>query len=160
MQQRERNSKGVFLPIHNGKRTMLYRKWCSMKERCSNPHCKSYARYGANGIRVCEEWESSFENFREWAYSTGYMDGMTIDRIDNSKGYSPGNCRWATTAEQNRNYSRNHMVTYHGKTQCIADWEQETGINRATILYRIKAGKPLEKVFDVRDGRSLRWQKK
>ena len=159
MEERQRDSKGVFLPSHGMAHTPLHNKWMSMKERCNNPNCKSYKRYGAKGIKVCSEWEDSFQSFYDWSMASGYKEGLTIDRIDNSKGYSPDNCRWATSAEQNRNYSRNHLVTYNGKTQCIADWAKETGINRATILFRLQAGKPLETVFDKRDRRSLRWQK-
>ena len=131
-----------------------------MKRRCNNPKNKRYKVYGGRGIKVCAEWEDSFENFCEWALNSGYSDDLTIDRIDNDKGYSPDNCRWATAAEQNRNYSRNHMITYNGKTQCLADWADEYGIGRSTIIQRIKRGWPLEKLFDTRDGRSLRWQKK
>lgn len=146
--------------FHGMRRTKIYKVWCSMKERCQNPHNKRYPRYGGRGIAVCPEWSNSFKAFYEWASAAGYSEGLSIDRVDNDKGYSPDNCRWATRKVQNRNYSRNHMITYKGKTMCIADWEHETGIKRSTILYRVQAGKPLEKVFDVRDGRALRWQKK
>lgn len=159
MAERIRDSKGTFLPSHGMTKTPLHRKWCSMRERCNNPNSKSYKRYGAKGIKVCAEWDSSFEEFFKWAIEAGYTAGLTIDRIDNSKGYFPDNCRWATTAQQNRNYSRNHLITYNGKTQCIADWSDETGIKQATILFRLSAGKSFEEVFDKRDGRSLRWQK-
>lgn len=159
MTERNRNEAGSFLPSHGLSKTPLYNKWISMRERCNNPHNKSYARYGGKGIMVCSEWNGSFNNFAEWAMESGYQPGLTIDRIDNRRGYSPGNCRWATTAQQNRNYSRNHLITYHGKTQCIADWAAETGIKSATILFRIKSGKTLEEVFDNRDGRTLRWKK-
>ena len=129
-----------------------------MKERCANPHNKRYERYGGRGISVCEEWKKDYSEFREWALENGYKDGLTIDRIDNEKGYSPENCRWVDRKTQNRNYSRNHLITYMGKTQCIADWAEELNINRATILFRIKSGKPLDEVFDKRDRRTLRCQ--
>ena len=130
-----------------------------MKERCGNPHNKRYNRYGGRGIAVCDEWAKSFSAFRVWAMHSGYADGMTIDRIDGNGNYEPSNCRWATRAEQNRNYSRNHLITYHGNTKCIADWADETGINRATILFRLNAGKPLDEVFLKTDGRTTRWKK-
>lgn len=155
---RVRNADGTFAKIHGRKRTELYRVWCAMKERCSNPHNKSFRNYGAKGIAVCTEWRESFNAFREWAIAAGYKKGLTIDRIDCARGYSPDNCRFATTAEQNRNYSRNHNITYNGETHCIADWEKITGINRATILYRIKAGKTVEEIFDKTDGRAKRWK--
>lgn len=159
MAGRLRNEKGEYIPSHGMKHTTIYSRWCAMKERCYNPNNKGYKRYGARGITVCDEWRNSFEAFYEWSVSNGYQDGLTIDRIDNNKGYSPDNCRWATHKQQNRNYSRNHMITYNGKTQCIADWADEVGINRATILYRIKAGKTADELFDKRDGRTVRWNR-
>lgn len=159
MTERKRDCKGVFIPEHGMKHTRLYRVWCGMKERCSNPHNKSYGRYGARGITVTQEWRDSFKSFYTWAIHNGYSENLTIDRIDNNKGYSPDNCRWVSTKEQNRNYSRNHQIAYKGKTQCIADWSDETGINRATILYRLQSGKTLDEVFDKSDGRSRRWKR-
>lgn len=155
---RKRNPDGSFAFEHGMKGTLLYRVWCSMKERCNNPNNKSYRNYGSKGIKVCAEWEESFPAFKEWALSTGYEKGLTIDRINGSEGYCPDNCRWATTAQQNRNYSRNHNITYNGETHCIAEWSEITGINRATILFRIQQGKSLDKVFSKTDGRSTRWK--
>ena len=156
---RPRNNKGAFTTTHGMRHTRLYGIWCAMKERCNNPNNKSYPRYGARGISVTDEWRESFQAFHEWAVQAGYSEDLTIDRIDNNRGYSPDNCRWVTTKEQNRNYSRNHMITYRGRTQCIADWAEETGINRATILFRIKAGKSIDEIFNPIDGRSRRWNR-
>lgn len=133
--------------------------WRNMKIRCNDPRDKYYYRYGGRGIKVCPEWENSFENFYEWALRNGYQKGLSIDRIDNNKGYSPDNCRWVTMHEQNRNYSRNHMITYKGETKCLEDWAQEIGLCRATIFLRLKNGATVEEAFDTRDRRSLRWQK-
>ena len=159
MIERERLANGTFAPIHNGRRTKLYSVWCTMKERCCNPNSKSYKHYGGRGISVCEEWTNSFAAFKAWADSTGYRDGLTIDRIDCSGNYEPSNCRWATSAEQNRNYSRNHFITYRGETKCLCDWADEFGINRSTVLFRLNSGKSLDEVFCPEDGRRTRWNK-
>lgn len=82
-----------------GYHSRLYVIWHNMKCRCQNKNHPAYARYGGKGIRVCEEWEKDFAVFQEWAISSGYTDDMTIDRIDNSKGYTPENCQWLTKSE-------------------------------------------------------------
>lgn len=162
MKERTRDEKGRYVQESPGlprKKQALYGVWCGMNSRC---YCKTnhyYGVYGGKGIKVCHEWRSDYEAFKRWAEDNGYEHGLTIDRIDNRKGYSPENCRWVTTAQQNRNYSRNHNITYNGKTLCVTDWAKETGINKATILFRIKQGKPLEEVFINKDGRATRWKK-
>ena len=158
MKERRRNNKGQFGIEHGQRHTKLYGVWSTMKSRCNNPNNKSFKRYGDKGIKVCDEWVTSFKSFYDWALTAGYKDGLTIDRIDNSKGYNPDNCRWVTSSEQNRNYSRNHLITYNGRTQCLTDWADELGINRATLLMRLKRGKTVEQAFSKNDGRVKRWK--
>jgi hypothetical protein len=112
--------------------------WREMKQRCTNPKSRKYPRYGGRGIRVCPAWDL-FEQF--------YADmgprpspAHSIDRTDNDGNYEPGNCRWRTRSEQQRNRRNNHLLTYQGKTQTIAAWAEETGLRPMTLSYRISAG--------------------
>jgi len=120
---------------HGLSKSVEYRTWITMLQRCLDENCKSYSRYGGRGITVCERW-LLFENF--------FADmGMrpskrhSIDRIDNEKGYGPDNCRWATQKEQTRNTRRNRHLVLNGITKTLAEWEELTGISHVTITARI-----------------------
>lgn len=124
----------------NGKITRLYRIYTKMKSRCYNPNENNYKWYGAKGIKVCEEWKTNYENFYNWAISSGYNDSLTIDRIDISKDYCPENCRWILQSEQSHNLSSNKIIEYDGKSLCYAQWEKLLGFCAGTISRRIKKG--------------------
>ena len=126
----------------------IYKAWWAMKDRCNNPYSSMYKHYGGRGITVCKEWEESFHNFLEWSLENGYRSDLSIDRIDNNKGYSPGNCRWATWKEQSRNRRCNRLITYNGETKCVSEWAEELGITHSMILQRLNKGWPIEKVFN------------
>ena len=122
---------------HNMSKTVLYKRWTDMKKRCNNKKNKRYEGYGGRGIRVCDEWEHSFEAFYRWATENGYREDLSIDRIDVNGNYEPSNCRWISMSEQAKNTRRNHFLTAHGKTQTISDWARETGINVDVIKDRV-----------------------
>jgi len=120
-----------------------------MKRRCCDPTVPNYKRYGGRGIKICDEWLRSFKAFSAWALENGYAEGLTIDRLDNDGNYSPENCRWVTHRDQNRNYSRNHKVTYNGKTMCLAEWAEEFGLEPSTVSARIKRGWSVEEALSL-----------
>jgi len=87
---------------HGDSTSRLYGLWCQMRARCNLSTNQSYSRYGAKGIKVCLEWDDDYSIFRNWAHSNGYIEGLTIDRIDPDKGYEPSNCRWLSRSENSR----------------------------------------------------------
>jgi hypothetical protein len=112
-----------------------YRIWCLLKDRCLNPANPAYVDYGGRGIEVCDRWRYSFENFLE---DMGPRPKKhSIDRVDVNGNYRPGNCRWADAKTQARNKRSTKYVTAFGKTQCLADWQDETGIPGRLISERI-----------------------
>lgn len=98
---------------HKLSTTRLYSIYTDMKTRCFNPKNANYPRYGGRGITICNEWlnDNGLQNFIEWALSNGYNDNLTIDRINNDKGYFPNNCQWLTqpinSSKRNMNYEIN-----------------------------------------------------
>jgi hypothetical protein len=113
-----------------------YRVWVLMIQRCHTPGSKSFKDYGGRGIVVCDRWRYSFKNFIT-DMGRRPSAGHSIERIKNGRGYEPGNCKWATRAEQGRNQRSNHLLTFRGETKVIADWAIETGLLSATISYRV-----------------------
>lgn len=132
---------------HGLTNTRLHHIWIGMKSRCYDKNKSCYRNYGGKGIKVCDLWKNDFVPFYNWAMENGYKKGLTIDRIDSTRDYCPENCRWVTRAEQNRNTSRNLMITYKGETRCLREMSRKYGIHWATISYRLKRGKPLDEVF-------------
>lgn len=115
----------------------IYNIYMHMIYRTEKPSNKDYKNYGAKGIRVCEEWRNSSEVFIDWALKNGYEKDLTIDRIDNSKGYTPENCRWVTKAEQNANKTTATFVFYNGEKISIPELSRRTGIKRRLLYNRI-----------------------
>lgn len=125
---------------HGLKNTRLFSIWAGMKNRCHNSNTPNYHGYGARGITVCDEWKNNFQAFYDWSMKNGYSDDLSIDRIDNDKGYSPDNCRWANCKQQSTNRSTNHIVTINGVSKCLAEWCEDYGINYKTVKDRLKRG--------------------
>lgn len=85
-------------------RSSLYRSWQGMKQRCLNPKNPKFHRYGGRGIKVCSEW-MDIRGFSTWAYSSGFLEGLTLDRINNDGNYKPGNCRWISLRQNSKKKS-------------------------------------------------------
>lgn len=128
---------------HGLSKTAEYKVWAGMKRRCQNPNEKAYADYGAKGVTVCQRWHDSFEAFLE-DMGKRPSPKHEIDRIENSKGYEPGNCRWATRPEQAQNKTSNRSITFRGVTRVCAEWARVLGIHRSTIEYRLDHGWTVE----------------
>lgn len=128
---------------HGNNNKRLFRIWKQMNKRCTDPKHNRYHLYGGKGIKVCTKWTDSFEAFENWAINNGYSDNLSIDRIDSKDGYKPSNCRWSTTAQQNRNYSRN--ILYKG--ECATDASKRLGGNTNLVRKRVALSWTLEKAF-------------
>lgn len=130
----------------SNERYFLRKIWKQMHRRCCSEKDQRFSRYGARGIRVCEEW-SDFEVFEKWALENGYTHGLSIDRKDNDGPYAPWNCRWATPKEQANNTSRNRKVSFSGETHSVSEWSDITGIPASALTKRLRSGWSAEKAL-------------
>jgi hypothetical protein len=132
---------------HGGSGTPEYRVWAALIQRCRNSNDSAYQNYGERGIRVCDRW-GSFENFMADMGERPSPD-HSIDRINNDGNYEPGNCRWATMAEQSRNTRVNVLITHDGETLCVAEWAERYGIPQERLNGRLKSGWDFEKAVST-----------
>jgi len=143
------NDKNRFLinVTHGAKKTRTYRIWAAMKQRCYNPRGSFWKHYGGRGIKVCERWRSSFENFLE---DMGHVpDGYSIDRIDVNGNYEPSNCRWANMKDQQNNRRNNKRHVFHGAIVTISEISDLTGISYENIAARIRRGWSVERAAET-----------
>lgn len=128
-----------------------------MKQRCYNFNNTRIDDYGGRGIKICDRWLESFENFYE-DMGTPPTNLHQLDRIDNEGDYSPNNCKWSTHSENNRNKRDSHMITYNRKTQCVTAWAEDINIDAGTLFDRIARGWDNERVIttplDIRFSRA------
>lgn len=133
------------------KATAEYRAWKGMRARCMNERNVSYKHYGAKGVRVCQEWlgPGGFERFLAHV-GLRPSPNHSIDRYPNGHGnYEPGNVRWATIEQQNRNKGDTRMFTINGKTQCAAEWARDYGIRYDTLHMRLRRGWTIEQALQT-----------
>ena len=132
---------------HGMSRTRIYKVWTGMLNRCRNPKDSRYDQYGGRGVTVCEEWYK-FENF--------YKDmgkcpkGYHLDRMDNTRGYSPDNCRWVSVKQSCRNKRNTRLIAYKGKIKPISEWEEIFNFPRNLLTGRIiNLGWPIKKAIET-----------
>ena len=126
----------------------LWRIWKAIIYRTTNKNNKRSKDYIDRGIRVCNEWKN-YKCFKKWAINNGYKEELTIDRIDNNKGYNPQYCRWVTVKTNNRNKRNTVLVEYRGERKPLIEIAEKKGINIKTVKTRIKRGWSVEKALET-----------
>lgn len=123
---------------HGQSKTPEFRVWTYIKNRCYNRNDPKFRYYGARGIRMCDRWK----DFTLFLADMGRRPfaGATIDRKDNDGNYEPNNCQWSSKTAQARNRRTNNLLTFEGKTQCVTQWAEITGLPTTTIYQRKLAG--------------------
>ena len=125
------------------KGTKPYRIWKHIKQRCLNKNSKDYSNYGGRGITICDDW-LEFSNF--WKdMQDGFDDTLSIDRIDNNRGYCKNNCRWATAQEQANNKRNNRLYLHQGKWQSVSAIARRHNINVSVLFSRVNNGWGIDK---------------
>lgn len=131
------------------KPTSEYKTWIDIKYRCSeNAADNNFKSYYGKGIRVCERWINSFENFFE-DMGKKPSPKHSIDRINNDGNYEPSNCKWSTNREQARNKSTNRWIEANGEKMVLRDWESKLNIDRHKIYYWLKRNKTFQEIVDA-----------
>jgi hypothetical protein len=115
-----------------------YRAWNNMRSRCRNPNVPCYPSYGGRGVKVCERWDSFANFFADMGAAPS--PAHTVDRIDGDGDYEPGNCRWATRAEQSNNLRSNILVEINGIKRTVAVWARHYGVKLDAAYHRIASG--------------------
>lgn len=133
------------MTTHGRSQTQAHRAWLNMRDRCLNPRAKSWPDYGGRGITICDRWRESFENF--YADMGDPPPGTSIDRIDNERGYEPGNCRWTTMDVQGKNRRRVVRIEFDGRNQTLKEWGTELGLSWVAIRERYRRGESPPMLF-------------
>lgn len=126
----------------------LFNAWRDMIRRCSNKKRHNYKWYGGRGIKVVSEW-LDFKTFVDWSLQSGFKEGLSLDRIDNSGNYSPTNCHWVTHKQQCLNRRSNKVLTFNNKSLTISEWAIELNISPSTLYNRIASGWTIEEALTV-----------
>jgi hypothetical protein len=119
-----------------------------MKRRCLDPGNSHYKYYGGRGIRIHEPWLNESSVFFDWAISSGYRPGLSIDRVDVNGNYEPSNCRFVPLAVQASNTRRNRFLTHHGKRMTVANWARAMGVRQQALQHRIARKWSEDRIFN------------
>jgi hypothetical protein len=124
-------------------------KWIfgGMRRRCYVKHDKRYADWGGRGIRICDEWLRDRASFYNWALATGYVPGLSIDRIDPNGNYCPENCRFIPLSEQAGNTRKNVYLTWNGKKMTLSAWARQLRVRQQALQHRVDRGWTLDRIF-------------
>lgn len=129
----------------HGRETVEYRAWQSIKTRCCVPTDYHYKWYGARGITMCAEWQQSYPAFLAHVGRKPRPE-YSLDRIDNNKGYEPGNVRWATQTQQTRNSRKAIIIEFDGERRCLTEWAEKIGINVITLKKYLRRGESIREI--------------
>lgn len=146
---------------HGSKYNRLRKCWNDMISRCNNKNNIAYHRYGGKGIKVIKTW-LNFENFKKWALDNGYTNILTLDRINNDKGYCPNNCRWASYIEQNRNKRNNRRYKCWGIEKTIRGWTEDDRclVSFSTLKNRLRYDWNIEDALTLPKNPGGRYEKR
>lgn len=133
---------------HGMSGTKVYAAWVSMLHRCYAVDSQGYAAYGGRGITVCLQWRRSFGQF--YADMGTPPPGKTLERKDNSKGYSLSNCEWATPHTQAQNRRTTKLFTFNGETLSVSEWARRHGLPVATVWTRLYRGKSINEALGLK----------
>lgn len=130
---------------HGKTGTAIYRTWSNIKNRCRNTNHRNYKDYGGRGVDMCDAWFNSFEQFYK---DVGDIpEGMSLDRINNDKGYFKENCRWATKAEQSKNRRNSIIMKHKDITMCLKDWARKLNKPYSSMKVLAKRGLSIEQII-------------
>jgi hypothetical protein len=131
---------------HNKSGSKVHNTWLRIKSRCYCSNNIEYSIYGGRGIKVCDRWLESFENFYK-DMGEPPTSKHSIDRIDVNGNYEPSNCKWSTMVEQCNNRRTNHYLVFNNEKLTITQWARKLGLPRKTLDNRIKLGWSVEKAL-------------
>jgi len=140
----------------------LYLKWTNMRYRCSDPNHDRYSAYGGRGITVCKKWDKSFDAFYKWAIAIGYREGLSLERKNNDRSYSPSNCHFIEIRRQSFNRQNTVWIEAFGQRKSMAEWaeDERCAVQYHTLVRRIKRGWSVEDAISRSEvSASNRWRR-